>query len=172
MTIYLGIDPGITGAIAMIAYGTEDGQPRQGPVLVADLPYIGDEPDILGLWEILGGWSIRYNGHHPATSGSIVTIAIEYQAPFAAPGRAMGVTSAFKLGHDYGMLKAFAYTYGLRVLLPRPAAWKRSFGLTGKDKDASRLLAMQRWPGVDLSLKKHHGRAEALLLAEWARLQP
>ena len=41
---------------------------------------------------------------------------------------------------------------------------KRTLAL-GKDKEASRLRAMQLYPGADLRLKKHHGRAESLLLA-------
>ena len=44
----------------------------------------------------------------------------------------------------------------------RPGIWKRSLAL-GKDKEASRLRAMQLYPGADLRSKKHHGRAEALL---------
>jgi hypothetical protein len=45
----------------------------------------------------------------------------------------------------------------------RPAVWKRALGL-GKDKEACRLGAMLLFPSADLRLKKHHGRAEALLL--------
>jgi hypothetical protein len=149
----LGVDCGKTGAIAIIGYG--------GPKVV-DLPYIGDEVDVRGLGVQCIEWGVL--------SGSL--IAIEYQVAFSAPGRKMGATSAFNLGEGFGMLKAFAYFYGLRVVLPRPAAWKKHFGLIGKDKDASRLLASQLFPGVDLHLVKHHGRAEALLLAEWARVQP
>jgi hypothetical protein len=48
----------------------------------------------------------------------------------------------------------------------RPGIWKRTLAL-GKDKEASRLRAMQLYPGADLRLKKHHGRAEALLLASY-----
>jgi crossover junction endodeoxyribonuclease RuvC len=46
----------------------------------------------------------------------------------------------------------------------RPVVWKKTFSL-GKDKEASRLRAMQLFPGADLRQKKNHGRAEALLLA-------
>jgi crossover junction endodeoxyribonuclease RuvC len=44
-------------------------------------------------------------------------------------------------------------------------------GLQGKNKDASRAMAMRLWPGLreQLELKKHDGRAEALLLAEYLR---
>lgn len=46
----------------------------------------------------------------------------------------------------------------------RPTVWKRALGL-GKDKEASRLKAMQLFPSADLRRKKDQGRAEALLLA-------
>mgnify|MGYP001557458037 CR=1 FL=1 len=151
MTWFIGIDPGKTGAIATLSDIGES---------AIDLPYIGTEVDVRSLRIALAAF--------PA--GTVV--ALEYQAPFSAPGRSMGVTSAFALGEGYGMLKGFCLSAGFRVLLPRPAAWKKHFGLIGKDKDASRQLANQLFPSVDLRLKKDHGRAEALLLAEWARQQP
>jgi crossover junction endodeoxyribonuclease RuvC len=43
--------------------------------------------------------------------------------------------------------------------------------LIGKDKDASRIIAVQLFPqmAMELKLKKYNGRAEALLLAEYLR---
>lgn len=148
---HLGIDPGKTGAVAALG-------PRGA--YVNDLPHLGDEVDVLALSALVAEWG--------AGEGS--TLALEYQAPFAAPGRRMGVTSAFDLGEGFGMLKAWGLLLGFRLLLPRPAAWKKELRL-GRDKDDSRLEAVRLFPGVDLHLKKHHGRAEALLLAEWARRQ-
>ena len=48
----------------------------------------------------------------------------------------------------------------------RPQIWKRALGLS-KDNEQARLRAMQRYPGADLRLKRHYGRAEALLLAAY-----
>ena len=41
-----------------------------------------------------------------------------------------------------------------------------------KGKDASRVKAMQLFPlaAKDLSLKKHHGRADALMMAYYAAI--
>jgi crossover junction endodeoxyribonuclease RuvC len=150
MTAWIGIDPGKTGALAIVC---------DSGASADDLPYIGSEVDVRAIADIFEGLTDAI-------------VALEYQAPFSAPGRLMGATSAFALGEGYGMLKGFCLSAGFRVLLPRPAAWKKHFGLTGKDKEASRQLANQLFPSVDLHLKKHHGRAEALLLAEWARRQP
>jgi hypothetical protein len=48
--------------------------------------------------------------------------------------------------------------------------WKRDLDLCKKDKEASRLLASRVFPSMQdlFSLKKNHGRAEALLIAAWA----
>lgn len=48
--------------------------------------------------------------------------------------------------------------------------WKQDLDLWKKDKGASRLLAAKVFPSMQslFALKKHHGRAEALLIAAWA----
>lgn len=51
-----------------------------------------------------------------------------------------------------------------------PSVWKRGMGLDG-DKERSRALARSLWPAAPLGRKRDHGRAEALLLAEWLRRQ-
>jgi crossover junction endodeoxyribonuclease RuvC len=51
--------------------------------------------------------------------------------------------------------------------LVTPGVWKRHAGLIGKEKDASRELAARLYPQATLNLKKHHGRADALLLARY-----
>jgi len=53
----------------------------------------------------------------------------------------------------------------------RPGVWKRSLGLSG-DKEQARLRAMQLFFGADLRLRKHHSRAEALLLAWYGWRHP
>jgi len=64
-----------------------------------------------------------------------------------------------------------------------PSAWKAQMGISQKRKrgepkdplaykrakEAALALARRLFPTADLGLKSHHNRAEALLLAEWAR---
>ncbi len=146
---FVGIDPGKTGAIAFV---------HRSRVSSESLPYVGDEPDIV----VIGQWLREFSvGRNPV-------VALELQ--HAMPGQ--GVVSMFTLGKGYGMLLATCYFAGLRVLLPRPAQWKKDMGIPPKsDKEYSRQLAQRLFPEVNLHLKKDHGRAEALLLAEWARKQ-
>jgi len=74
------------------------------------------------------------------------------------------------LAWDYGMWLGILASIGMKHEIVRPAAWKRSMQVS-KDKGQARVKATQLWPDMadKLKLVKHHGRAEALLLAEWLR---
>ena len=56
--------------------------------------------------------------------------------------------------------------------LVTPQRWKKELmdGMP-KDKDSSRVVAIRLFPtfATELKLKKHHGRADALLIAEYLR---
>lgn len=69
--------------------------------------------------------------------------------------------------------RAVLQVMGVPYLRDIPAVWKRRFGLIGQDKDAARLLAIQRFPAAALQLqrKKDNGRADVLLIALWAEHQ-
>jgi hypothetical protein len=84
----------------------------------------------------------------------------------AMPGQ--GVSSMFNFGKSYGVLLGVIAALQIPSSLVTPRTWKRDLKL-GADKEESRALALRQWPGrAELfSLKKHHGRAEAALLALW-----
>lgn len=77
-------------------------------------------------------------------------------------------TTAFRLAEVYGAIKGMAYMQDLKVIDVEPIAWKTFYNLRGKDKEASLNEARRFYPEVDLSLKKHHNRAEALLILRFA----
>jgi crossover junction endodeoxyribonuclease RuvC len=54
------------------------------------------------------------------------------------------------------------------VQMVAPTKWKKAmmYGM-GKEKDASRLAALRLYPKAELHLCKHHGRADAILMARW-----
>jgi len=56
--------------------------------------------------------------------------------------------------------------------LVTPAAWKKAMKVAGEDegKEQCRALALQLFPAcaASFALKRHHGRAEAALLALYA----
>jgi crossover junction endodeoxyribonuclease RuvC len=82
----------------------------------------------------------------------------------AMPGQ--GVTSMFNFGKGFGTVLGVAGGLGIPVELVSPAVWKSGLGLIGTSKDRSREEAAKLYPSLagSLVLKKHDGRAEALLI--------
>lgn len=83
----------------------------------------------------------------------------------AMPGQ--GVTSSFNFGFSAGAIEACCLAAGYDVTYVQPQTWKRYFGLLGKDKHASRELAIARLPACESMFlrAKDDGRAEAALMA-------
>jgi crossover junction endodeoxyribonuclease RuvC len=82
------------------------------------------------------------------------------------PGQ--GVASSFKFGRAVGAINAVAdLIFGVWHIVS-PQRWKRAMGVT-QEKDSSLKLARELWPNAPLTRKKDHGRAEALLIAEYLR---
>lgn len=156
----IGIDPGLTGALAVLG---PDGLLEQ----LDDLPVIRDRSlawiDGVGLRTLLGARSI--NG----------TIRAVIERAHAMPKN--GCAGAFSQGCTLGSILAVVQTAGFPIELVSPATWKRALGLITSGaklsdrerKQASLDKARLLYPDADLSLIKHHGRAEALLLAHYAR---
>lgn len=82
-----------------------------------------------------------------------------------------GVASSFTFGCAFGVCIGVACGLNLPISFIVPQKWKAHFRLSGKAKDASRERAIQLYPEALawLSLKKHHGRADAILLARYFR---
>lgn len=139
----LAIDPGLHGAWAAF-------HPGKGVPIVGDLPVVGGRINIPALCEEV------------AWAPGEVDIVLERQQ--SLPGQ--GIASTHKNGLNYGMLLGWAYTVdGSSIHEVRPWAWKKALRL-GKDKEASRAMAINLWPplGAALARKKDEGRAEAILL--------
>ena len=146
----IGIDPGLTGGVAVldadrILQGLAD-TPTLTVKVQRGTRQVYDAP---GLVELLR----PYAGLHSH-------VTIEEAQPM--PGQ--GTWSTFITGYGMGIWVGILATLELPYTCVRPSVWKRSLAL-GKDKEASRLRAMQLFPDADLRRKKDHGRAEALLLA-------
>lgn len=151
----LGIDPGLTGAWAMLE---EDGS----LLAVEDLPVIRDgrlawiDADALlsRLLEARGGRPMR----------AIV------ERVHAMPRN--GSQAAFSQGATLGSILATLQLVRASIELVQPATWKRAAGLSGaKDatdrerKSASLDRARLLFPDAPLDRVKDHGRAESLLIA-------
>jgi crossover junction endodeoxyribonuclease RuvC len=149
---FCGIDPGLSGAVAFIrpnaAYPANH-------IAVFDAPLIGGEFDGVAFAQLL-------NERLPDL------VAIEHA--FSRPGQ--GVASTFKFGKTFGQALGVIQTLKLRYELVSPAVWKKYFKITpNSPKDASRLVCKRLYPNADIPLKKHHGRADAILIAHYASQQ-
>ena len=149
----LGIDPGITGALALLE---SDGQPE----LVADLPVIRD-----GRLAWIDGSQLQSTLLNAIRGRSCRAIV---ERVSAMPRQ--GIASAFAFGVGFGSVLAVLQALHLPLELVTAAQWKRALGLSS-DKRASLDKARLLFPTADLALAKHDGRAEALLLAYWRQRQ-
>ena len=82
-----------------------------------------------------------------------------------------GIASSGKFMRAAGAIEATAALTGAPMILVTPQCWKKHHGLIGTEKKASLELARQQWPDAPLKLAKHHGRADALLMALWLKDQ-
>jgi crossover junction endodeoxyribonuclease RuvC len=142
----IAIDPGVNGAYAILNF---DGS----YVGCAELPRFAKMVNAVE-------FSATLQSMRPALA------IIEKVA--SRPGQ--GVSSVFTFGCAYGVAIGCVAGYGAPISFVTPAKWKAHFRLLGKDKDAARELAIRLYPVAAsyLNLKKHVGRADALLLARYA----
>jgi crossover junction endodeoxyribonuclease RuvC len=139
----LGIDPGKSGALAIVDGST---------VAVHDVPCIGGKPDFTA-------WAKLWMIHLPWASH--VWIEDVHSMP------KQGVSSTFDFGRSYGFVIGLVAASGTPYSFVRPQEWRKTAGLVnGAAKGASRLRAKQLWPSVDyFDRAKDDGRAEAALIA-------
>ena len=87
-----------------------------------------------------------------------------------------GVVSMFKFGTNYGIWQGRLEALGIPFLFVTPQKWQREVfdsAVKGDRKAMSLSLARRIFPDMleHLKRKKDDGRADALLIAEWARRQ-
>jgi crossover junction endodeoxyribonuclease RuvC len=147
-----GIDPGLTGALGVLRDGAFLGVDDM-PTVVKGVGSVKREVDPAGLKFVIRNY---------LESGDSVVCVLERVN--AMPGQ--GVSSVFSLGDSFGCARSVLATAGFETHYVPPATWKKHFKLTA-DKEFSRALAVKMFPSAPLHLKKHDGRAEALLMARW-----
>jgi hypothetical protein len=142
----IAIDPGaISGAMALLL--------PDGELYVGDLAVVNGQLDAAALSRIV--------------CDARVAVAVVEQVG-AMPKQ--GVASTWKFGFACGTIRGVLVANGVPIHYVSPSVWKKHWGLIGKDKEASRSLAILRYPKLKgLDLKRHQGRAEALLMLDWYR---
>lgn len=157
--ILIGIDPGLSGAIAMLdhrgAFANLDDMPvmeRHGKAA-----YVKNQVNAGALFELLRAWTELYDRNE---------IHVVIETPIAFPGQHVATTAAAFLtsGLIEGVIAARHYAHEL----VRPKEWKKALGLSDS-KEQARARAIRLWPPAAKMLErvKDHNRAEALLIAKY-----
>jgi crossover junction endodeoxyribonuclease RuvC len=148
VTVVLGVDPGASGALALLD--------SYGEILwINDMPVTGKALSPILLADIIGD----------AATGNGDVIAVVEQV-HAMPKQ--GVSSSFNFGQSYGIVLGVLGGLQVRTEHVSPQRWKRDMRL-GRDKGVARGRAADRWPRWTPEFKrvKDDGRAEAALIALW-----
>lgn len=155
--VYLGIDPGFSGAIAALY---EDHVDVLCMPLMPALSGKGkNEIDVVAIKE----W-IQKQGFI-----KLATIELVHSMP------RQGTTSSFHFGQTFGTLIGIIRTLGIPLAGVSPQKWKKTlFGKSTSDKQVSIDYIRKNYPDVNLlrtpkCTKPHDGIAEAICLAEYGK---
>lgn len=81
------------------------------------------------------------------------------------PGQ--GVAGIFTFGRGIGVIEGVLQALDIPISYVAPQVWKKHHGLIKQDKSKSLALARELYPDAEMPLKKHEGRAEAILIGLW-----
>ncbi len=147
---HIGIDPGVTGAMAIFDQDAE-------LIEVIDIPVeeISNARRFLKrricapkLREIITDY---HNSH------------IYTERIYPRGGRSC-VSTEFSIADSAAIIRGVAAGLGLECMEIDPKIWQKHFGLIGKDKEASRFLAIDEVGNEFLKRKMDHNRADAILI--------
>ena len=172
--IYVGIDPGKSGGVAVIhpdgsaeawytpIITTRKTSPRKKTPSGKKYVKVTKKYDETGMFRLLGKFrKLKREGF---------TIKVGLERVGAAPRD--GRTSAFNFGMGWGLWRMALTASGFTYRLVEPSKWRPELVGKGADKKESLYLARKLWPDVELPLMKDEAKAEALLIAEWIRRHP
>lgn len=179
--VLFGIDPGQSGAIAVLADGR--------PWAVIDMPRKARTSGAAG-FEVdgiaLGRFFRRVRQDHP---GAVFLAALELVGAMTTKDKdgnpkGQAALSMFRFGQSDGIVRGVMQALGVAYVEVSPLSWKRRHGLIidqavkGETKSQrstrAKAISLEKarvlFPTMrgELVLVKHSGRAEALLIARWA----
>jgi len=142
--IYLGIDPGQKGGIAVLA-GESQAQAWRYPGDVSSAALL--------VKTILKDWK-----------GTEQVMACLEQV-HAMPGQ--GVSSTFKFGANFGAWQGILSANEIPYIMVTPRKWQQAIldAGTGETKERSLNMARRLFPAVDMQYKADDGKADALNMA-------
>ena len=154
--IILGIDPGLSGALAFL-------DTRDNTIDVVDMPTVT---------------VMRNRKEKREVSAQLVAAIVvkrHVEEAFLEKVNAMagqGVSSVFSFGRSAGIIEGVLAAFDIPTTLVTPQAWQKAMGVRD-GKDGSRERAMQLFPASAelFHRKKDDGRSDATLIAKYGATQ-
>lgn len=145
--LYLGIDPGASGGLALVS--------STAPVIASAMP--NTETDVYD-------WIVAARGE----TFAVIEQVTGYVGDAGNPGSAM-----FKFGCGYGGLRMALVACGIPFEAIAPRTWQKGLGISPRDKSESKgawknrlkAAAQRLFPTLSVTLST----ADALLIAEFCR---
>lgn len=142
--IWIGCDPGKSGAYAWIWDGNATAHPWDDTYFIQDLRIL-------------------------KTTGEPLMACVEKVGAMTG----QGVVSMFNFGKSAGYIEGVLSALEIPYQLVSPPKWKKEFSLIGKDKQASIETCHKLFPELDLRRTERcrtddHNLAEAVLMATYA----
>lgn len=160
--IVIGIDPGLTGALAKVGHRGEFLALADMPTMARGGPkaFVKNQVNGYALEDLLHAWC----GEHDQNE-----IHFFIETPIAFPGQHVASIGASFLtaGHIEGIVMGRRHKHTLVA----PRDWKKAVQLSS-DKEQCRARAIRLFPLASEQLKrvKDHNRAEALMIAKYGHM--
>lgn len=148
MSIYIGVDPGKKGAMAIMGYSNTTGE----RYMMKIIPFDPQE----------------YIKTLKQFNGATVCIEQVHSLPHE------GVKSVWSFGQTYGWLLGVLDAVGLSYQTVSPNLWKKDFSLLRTEKKQSIEVCKRLFPGIELKRTDRcrnddDNMADAALICEYAR---
>jgi hypothetical protein len=150
-TLLLAIDPGSSGAIAVLWPGK--------PILAYAMP---DDPDLV---EMMDGYAVAAKAENYDLVGFLEEVGGYIGKP--QPGSSM-----FKFGSGYGFIRGVLAANRIKTVLVRPQTWQKGVSGVQSTKGPERKRALKEaaarlYPDIKVTLTN----ADALLIADYGYKQ-
>tara|TARA_B100001063_G_C16545538_1_gene443435 strand:+ start:207 stop:698 length:492 start_codon:yes stop_codon:yes gene_type:complete len=150
----IGIDPGLSGAIAIL---------ENNKVLsIFDIPVMTEGKK--NKRQLNSALLVSLLKENISSNEEVVVVVEQVNA---MPGQ--GVTSMFNFGQTFGAIKGICAALDLPIFFVRPSKWKKYFELINSSKDSSRTKAIEMYPKLSnqLAKKKDVNKSDAILIARF-----
>ncbi len=150
----IGIDPGLSGAIAILQ--------NKKVLAVFDMPVMAEGKK--NKRQLNSAQLVNIIKENTKNEDEIAVVVEQVNA---MPGQ--GVTSMFNFGQTFGAIKGVCAALKLPIYFVRPSKWKKHFELINSSKDSSRTKVIEMYPTLShhLAKKKDVNKSDAILIARF-----